>query len=303
MQQSIKHESFQQLFHCPHVLDFVKKVIMKSYVECAGGFEPEMRGILERTFTVLTAARGDNQEFQKALTLINTDIFRKSDADFWFNRIYSKYKTELKPADRFRKLKEWITGKTVLDVGCGNGLTSYILNQNGYEVSLTDVLDYRDEKASALTFQPMSSPHVIPYPERHFDTGLVFAVLHHVELSDLPLLLDGLRQMCSRIIVEEDCYEVTEELLRTSRDDSMMKEFADLSGEDQLRSLKFIDYFANAIAQGIPQMDMPFNFKTVGEWEQLFHAHDFKILRTVLKGFQPGYFNRSCHVWFILDAA
>lgn len=302
MRQSTQNESFQQLFHCQSVLEFAGKVITKSYVECASGYEREMSEILERTFSVLTASCSDHQDFQNALALVNADIFQKSNADFWFNRIYSHYKRERKPADRFRKLKEWLSGKTVLDVGCGNGLTSYILNQNGYEVCLTDVLDYRDVNAVTLPFQPMENPHVIPFPGRHFDTGLVFAVLHHVELSDLPGLLDGLHQMCSRIIVEEDCCEVPDEMVRTSIQDSMMQEFSALSKEDQLRSLKFIDYFANAIAQGIPQMDMPFNFKSVDEWQQLFLAHGFNIAHTVLKGFQAGYFNRTCHVWFILDA-
>ncbi|MHC9544728.1 MAG: class I SAM-dependent methyltransferase [Vulcanimicrobiota bacterium] len=302
MRQSTQNESFQQLFHCQSVLEFAGKAITKSYVECAPGYEREMNEILERTFAVLTASCRDHQDFQNALALVNIDIFQKSNADFWFNRIYSHYKRELKPADRFLKLKEWLSGKTVLDVGCGNGLTSYILNQNGYEVCLTDVLDYRDVNAVTLPFQPMVNPHVIPFPGRHFDTGLVFAVLHHVELSDLPVLLEGLHRMCSRIIVEEDCFEVPDEMVRTSLQDSMMQEFSALSKEDQLRSLKFIDYFANAIAQGIPQMDMPFNFKSVDEWQQLFLAHGFNIAYTVLKGFQAGYFNRTCHVWFILDA-
>jgi hypothetical protein len=48
-------------------------------------------------------------------------------------------------------------------------------------------------------------------------------------------------------------------------------------------------------------MNMPFEFKTVKEWHERFTAQGFSVHKTLLLGFQPGHFNRSCHVWFILD--
>jgi len=150
----------------------------------------------------------------------------------------------------------------------------------------------------------MTDPRRIPYPGQHFDTGLVIAVLHHVAAGDLLPLLGELRRACGRVIVEEDTYLLPpagpETALALQRD-PMLREFAALSPEDQLHYLMFIDYFSNAITQGLPQMDMPFNFKPVGEWQAVFAAQGWRVSQTLIMGFQPHYFNRSCHVWFVLD--
>lgn len=295
------NETFHDLFGCPQVLDFAEKVIIRSYVECATGFEREMEDSLKIIFSTLARA-SVAWDFEKALNALGTEVLHRGEPDFWFNVVYSRYKRDFKPGDRFGKLREWLSGNTILDVGCGNGLTSYALNQQGYEVCLTDVLDYRDERALKLPFEAMLDPRTLPFTGKQFDTGLLFAILHHVGPGDLLLLLDCVRQRCARVIVEEDCYDVPDNLVKTVPGDSMMQEFSAFQSEDQLRILKFIDYFANAITQGLPQMHMPFSFKSVREWERLFHARGFRLIQTVLKGFQAHYFNRSCHVWFILDA-
>jgi SAM-dependent methyltransferase len=305
MPDSIKPESFQGLFQYPQVLAFAEKVITQSYVECAPGAESAMRELMRQAFSALALASRNEQAFQAAVARVAAEVFHKPEPDFWFNRLYSRYKREFKPPDRYRQLREWLQGETVLDLGCGNGLTSAVLHQNGYQVYLTDVLDYRDEAAKALPFERMTDPQVVPYPGRHFDTSLVFAVLHHVVAPDLLPLLAELHRLSRRVIVEEDTYLLSpglEGLAEALGRDAMLREFTAMPLEDQLRYLMFVDYFANAITQGLPQMDMPFNFKTVSEWQALFAAQGFSVRRTLIKGFQPRYFNRSCHVWFILDA-
>ncbi len=302
----VKNESFQALFDSPSVVSFAQRVITQSYVECAPGQEDAMRDLLGQTFAALAGASHDEGTFQAALTRVTTEIFRKPEPDFWFNRLYRDYKQHFKPADRFRQLRELLVGESVLDLGCGNGLTSANVHQHGYQPFLTDVLDYRDPRAQDLPFAPMTNPHLIPYPGQHFDTGLVFAVLHHVAAADLVPLLGELRRACGRVIVEEDTYQLplTEaETLGALERDPMLREFVALPAEDQLRYLMFVDYFANAITQGLPQMEMPFNFKPVDEWLELFKTQGWQVCRALIKGFQPNYFNRSCHVWFVLDAA
>jgi hypothetical protein len=105
-------------------------------------------------------------------------------------------------------------------------------------------------------------------------------------------------------MVEEDVYLLSPDL--PGLDEALAKDpdlasYVDLPAGTQLRFLMFIDYFANAITQGLPEMDMPFNFRTLSEWWTLFGENGFRITETRLMGFQPGFFNRSCHVWFLLD--
>ena len=67
--------------------------------------------------------------------------------------------------------------------------------------------------------------------------------------------------------------------------------------EPSSQVLVLIDFFANAIAQGIPEMNMPFEFKTVSGWEQVLLQNGFRVNRTVVAGFEPGLMHKSCHVW------
>ncbi len=305
MYDGVKSERFQDLFAHLQVLTFARRVITESYIECAPGQEAAMRALLDRAFDMLIAAQDDDVAFRSAVDALLTDVFKKQDPTFWFNRLYRHYKRHIKPQRRFRKLQPWFTGQRVLDLGCGNGMLSLIMAQHGYQVALTDVLDYRDETAPALTFRPMTDPVMVPYPDEVFDTTLVLAVLHHVERGNLEPLLTELRRRSRRVIVEEDSYHVPqglaglpEALIR----DAYLREFVELAPQDQLRFLMFIDYFANAITQGLPQMNMPFDFRTVEEWWAIFEAQGFCVQETLVMGFQKGNFNRSCHVWFVLDA-
>lgn len=264
-----------------------------------------MRTLLERAFSTLAAASHDKALFQAAVAGVGAEVFHKPEPEFWFNQLYACYKRQFKPPDRFEKLRPWLVGESVLDLGCGNGLTSAVLQSHGYRVYLTDVLDYRDKAARALPFAPMTNPHVIPYPNQQFDTSLVFAVLHHVAAPDLLPLLGALRRASRRVIVEEDSYQVPGDLAglpEVLSGDRLLEEFMALPLPDQRRYLMFVDYFSNALTQGLPEMDLPFNFKTVAEWQAIFASQGFQVSQTVLKGFQANYFNRSCHVWFILDA-
>jgi SAM-dependent methyltransferase len=235
---------------------------------------------------------------------LREEVFRKSQAEFWFNQVYAGYKSNFKPKRRFQNLEEWLKGDTLLDLGCGDGLTSYEIQQHGYRVYLSDVLDYRHPKAQGLPFQSMPNPHEIPFPRQNFDMALSFAVLHHVAEQDLLPLLSELRQRARRVIVEEDSYAVPREVRgyeQAYREDQQFRAYAHLPLADQVRYLMFVDYFANAITQGLVEMEIPFHFRSVGEWWEIFSKSGFEVKQTRLMGFQQGFFNRSCHVWFLLE--
>jgi SAM-dependent methyltransferase len=295
---------FQDLVGNPHILGFARQILIPSYLEHVPGYETATLELLEKSFLALEQAAGDDCAFQEVVNSLIGEVFRKSDPDFWFNRIYHRYKSQFKPQSRFAKLQPWLQGRRVLDLGCGDGLTGLVLQQNGFQVSMTDVLDYRDEAACHLPFQAMVDPRVIPYPVDSFDTAIAFTVLHHVDEENLVPLLDELRRTSRRVIIEEDSYDIPEDLvdpMDASEEPAQLRAYMALPVEDQVGYLMFVDYFANAITQGLPQMHMPFHFKTVREWQALFSERGFHVEQTLVKGFQQGYFNRSCHVWYILD--
>jgi hypothetical protein len=160
-------------------------------------------------------------------------------------------------------------------------------------VLTTDVLDYRVPEAKHLPFQHMTSPVNIPYPDTNADTIIVKAVLHHVAPTDLSSVLKELRRVSQRIIIKG-----VEELANVQ---PQFAHFRSLNVSDQLESLMLIDYFANALAQGVIDMNFPFQFKTIPQWTALLALHGLRVSHIELLGFQPGNVNRSCHVWFICD--
>lgn len=304
MYEAVRAEHFQDLFCRPELLAFARQVITEGYVEAAPGHEKAMRGLMQQAFAILEAASGDERRFQQAAAALVRDVFRKQDPQFWFNQVYSHYKQEIKPQRRFDNLQPWLWGERVLDLGCGDGLTSLALSRHGYRTALTDVLDYRAESARQLPFAPMPDPRLIPYPDGSADSAMLLAMLHHVAARDLLPLLAELRRVSRRVIVEEDSFAPPADLPRWgNQSEDLLAAFTALPVEDQLRYLMFVDTFANAITQGLPQMHMPFNFKPVGEWQELFAGQGFVVRNTLMLGFQNGFFNRSCHVWFVLDRA
>lgn len=306
MNNLVTNESFRDLVGNSRMFGFAREILTESYMDCAPGQEAAMRLLMEQAFARLAACQHDERLFQEAAASLAKDVFGQG----WFASLYRNYKREIKPQRRLHKLLPYLSGTRVLDFGCGDGMLSAALHHQGYQVLLTDVLDYRAPAAKDLPFAPMPAPARIPYPDGSADTAIVLAVLHHIAGEDLTPLLAELRRVSRRVIVEEDTYELRDGLLAGgplahARPDALstaqLRGFIALSEEDQLRYLMFVDYFANAITQSIAEMNMPFNFRPVAEWQSLFTAQGFRLAGTVLMGFQSGYFNRSCHVWFILD--
>jgi SAM-dependent methyltransferase len=298
-------ERFRTLVRRPKVFSFAQHNIIEGYVDCVPEHAAAMRALLEEAFVLLERGSEDGERFRQSLSAIYERVFHKDEPGFWFNRVYRDYKREYKPGRRFKELQPLLLGERILDLGCGNGLTSLTLQQHGYQVFLTDVLDYRDARARHLAFQPMTDAGTIPFSGERFDTAVIFAVLHHVQEENIIAILQNLHTICRRVIIEEDTYQVPEHLpglKKVLEKDRYLKAFMHLDPADQLGLLMFMDYFANTLTQGITAMHIPFNFKTVKAWQHMFAEYGFSVQKTIVKGFQPKLFNRSCHVWFVLDA-
>jgi SAM-dependent methyltransferase len=301
-----QHNDLGKVLQNQQAVDFVRAVVKENYREFFTGHE-EVAQMVNAAFDLLEDSQRtqpENERLQQAVATINQTIFRKGDSTFWFNTMYHEYKTRTRPHWDFSRLHPFLQGTTILDYGSGGGYLALELERHGYQVLTTDVLDYRVPEARHLPFRRMTSPVGIPYPDTSADTTIVKAVLHHIAPSHLSSVLEELRRVSQRIIIEEDTYDVpqtlhgVEELARTQ---PQFARFHSLSARDQFESLMLIDYFANAVAQGLVEMNFPFQFKTIPQWIALLEEHDLNVTQIELLGFQPGNVNRSCHVWFICD--
>lgn len=291
------------------VVDFVKTSVKAGYREFFGEFSDEVCGMVDQSFERLAHSQHDGVEPERLVEVTSAlldDTFRKSDASFWFNRIYHKYKTVTKPEGDFQTLQKLLPGKSVLDYGCGSGYLDARLAKGGYSVFTTDVLDYRYEEARQLPFVQMSSATDIGYPDDSVDVALVLAVLHHINPGDLPLVIQRLSKIARYALIKEDTYglpDVAEGLAECLRTQPLLKSFMGMPVQAQQQILALIDFFSNAVAQGIPEMNMPFAFETVTEWEGVLLQNGFKVSRSIVAGFEPERIHKSCHVWLVGERA
>ena len=68
---------------------------------------------------------------------------------------------------------------TILDVGCGDGMTGYCLSDLGHQMSLTDASDWRHPKAGALPFLSQDVCSGLAYSENSFDLITSFNSFEH----------------------------------------------------------------------------------------------------------------------------
>lgn len=291
----------------PTVVEFVSTSVKTGYREFFGTSSDEVCGMVDQAFNRLLRSQQDGVDpgrLVEVTSVLLRDIFRKSDPAFWFNRIYHQYKTQAKPESDFQRLQTLLPGKRVLDYGCGSGYLAARLARGGYTVFTTDVLDYRYPEARHLPFVQMAAPTDIAYPDDSVDVALVLAVLHHINPEDLPRVIQRLGKVATYALIKEDTYGLPEHgegLADSLRTQPLLSAFTGMTPEAQVQVLVLIDFFANAIAQGIPEMNMPFEFKTLTGWKQVLLQNGFKVNRTVVAGFEPGLMHKSCHVWLVCE--
>lgn len=291
----------------PRVVEFVRASVKAGYLEFFGAHSDQVCRMVDDAFDRLSQSQSDgvdSDQLVEATSALLDDTFRKSDPSFWFNRIYHHYKTQTKPENDFQRLQKLLPGKRVLDYGCGSGYLAARLARGGYKVFTTDVLDYRYPEARHLPFVQMASATDISYPDDSVDVALVLAVLHHINPDDLPRVMQRLRKIARYALIKEDTYglpDQAEGLAESLTTQPLLRAFVSMTLAVQQQVLVLIDFFANAIAQGLPEMNMPFEFKTVTAWEQVLLNNGFRVNQSLVAGFEPGRMHKSCHVWLVCE--
>ncbi|OBA59939.1 hypothetical protein A5647_15800 [Mycobacterium sp. 1100029.7] len=219
----------------------------------------------------------------------------------WFSEGYSAYKSQRKPVQDFNNLADAINGSTVLDFGSGRGHLSALIARAGFDCYTTDVMDYRGPDAGHLPFRQMASPVDVPYADDMFDSAIVKTVLHHVDAPDLIPLLTNLRRVARRLIIEEDTYAVPTPSLGAVAKQTELIEFNKLKESDQYQVLVLIDFFGNAVAQGLVDMNFGCQFKRVSDWHSIFNSLGLRVVDTDVVGFRPGNVHKACQVRFVVD--
>lgn len=307
-EENMDKESFNSLLGNSVVVNFAKKVRLRDYWQCTQEQQKEVTTIYEKAFDLLITHRNDPTKFKEIINYTIYNLFRKNEPNFWFRKFHDNYRANIniKGELEFEKITDYIKGDTILDMGCGAGYLALKCSQEGYTVLTTDILDYRIDAVKHLPFKLMTDLSTIPYPNNSTDTALIFYVLHHIDSFNLRKILKELKRVSSRVIIGEDVYGVpldNVEFKKVIENDDLLQEFILISKEDQSKVLMLNDYLINTFVKGTPEMNFPFQFKTIPEWNTCFTENGFKVVKTILIGFKRGK-NRTgtCHALFIVDS-
>jgi hypothetical protein len=178
-----------------------------------------------------------------------------------------------------------------------------------------DVVDWRTEiLKKEIDFLLMDLSARGTASSRQFDTVTCLAVLHHVSSGDedINLFLKNLKSTLknnSTLIIEEDVI-ITREILANPEfvhdievlesNQEYFREYIALDVNDQKDVLILIDFLANCLSVGVPQMAFPCGFRSIEQWMELFSSNHYRVNEVRIHGFVTGNFNQSAHATFIL---
>ncbi len=327
--------TFLTAFANPVAKGLVHKMLVNNYTEAILTHHPQATGLQPATVArqcadlvhaVYHQVAAVQHQPERLFPLFAT-LSRKHSPQhpMWFaafDAAYQHYKHHKKLHQRLAQLKPLFTGSSYCDVGCGGGDLAAFLQQQ-YPPFTTcagiDVLDWRtDAIKDAIDFQMLDFSQPGTASQYQYSTLTCIAVLHHVGNTN-PQRGVFLQNMATamapgaRLIVEEDVIlpqaqiaanpAYARQAAALSQAQPLFAEFLTLNEADQRDAIVIIDYLANALSVGVPEMAFPCGFKTIDGWRDLFVANGFVVHNVQIQGFTKGNFNRSAHVLFVLGRA
>jgi SAM-dependent methyltransferase len=174
----------------------------------------------------------------------------------------------------FSKIKDWLVGDKILDLGAGNGfLGELIHNELKKEVKLIDVIDYNFSSLPIDIIKPGSK---LPLENNEVNTTLLYAVLHHAEDPD-QVLGEAVRVTKNRIILVEGYVENPKVTLINS----------------------YFDWFLNRVVVDT-DMNVPFNYRKQSEWEEDFKTLGLELVKAEYWGMDDPIVPEH-HILYVLD--
>ncbi|KUK79230.1 MAG: hypothetical protein XD95_0536 [Microgenomates bacterium 39_7] len=295
--------NFIQGFTNDQAVNFLRKILKRNYARFFTDHKEEAQKIVDDTFDILQeAARADNdslETFNNAVERVIDEVFRCNEKNHWFHQGYKLYKSKIKPNSFLSILEPHLVGPRILDFGTGKGYLAKLLISKGYQVGLTDVIDQLPQDLNHLDFRLMPNEVTVPFDSDQFETVIVKAVLHHIERENIKLIFQELKRVARRLVIVEDLpftdSFITQTISPDNISDELMQQFLfGLTQEQRLIICKIMDYFGNALAQGLYYLNFPFNFHTTQGWEELGQEAGLSLIEVVPAAF----FDVGLHTFF-----
>lgn len=146
--------------------------------------------LLRASAVIIRLIRGESAGTEREIIHLGDRLFKQEYPESLFDDYESYvqgYPSDLAPYLDLAPKEEWLTGKTVLDIGCGLGQYSVLLKAAGaLRVDSIDSQENKVEWALAKGFVPPGCGKVgdareLPYPDSSFDTVFSHTAFEHVE--------------------------------------------------------------------------------------------------------------------------
>ena len=329
------HEAhtFLSSFANTNARTFVQNILKRNYAEAIIEHHPDPQSLdqqqvkhqcehlVDSVFDRIEEIQSSPEQLFPLFSQLSRN--RQPRDEIWFDtflQAYQYYKHQRKLQRRYEKIKNHLHGSSYCDIGCGGGDFVAFLKRHHepfQQVAGMDVMDWRTEAVKdEIGFQMLDFTQPDTLSEIKYDTITCLAVLHHVGNTDeaQSIFLQNIRNALSeggRLIIEEDVMLPDDELRRhqeyqaqvreLEKQQTILSEFLQYDYATQKDCIILIDFLANALAVGVPEMAFPCGFRSIEEWTTLLINNGFEVAEVKIAGFVPGNFNQSSHVYFVLD--
>lgn len=178
----------------------------------------------------------------------------------------------------------------VLDLGCGRCLLVDLLLERGKnEVVGIDIFDSPEwpefeEKGARL--EVVQEDNFLKFIEQEQpDAVAITWVLHHMEYDQQKRYLESLHEVLkegANVVVLEDSYS---DVLPPEYGAELAESFMVWNKEERYKIMGAMDWTANIIFGQKTHMPVPFAYRTLEEWEELFNETGFKFVKKRFLGF------------------
>jgi SAM-dependent methyltransferase len=221
------------------------------------GLDSEVVGDIVETTFQLAETLTDELEFEQALKrkyVLNCDSSRLRTA------IRARSKTI------FDEVVGQFAGRTLLDVGCGNGLVSEMSQSYFDGIQMLDVVNYLSPDC-ALRFLESEDGKPLPI-DQAFDTVFLLTVLHHSS-NPLQLLKESWKATAKRLIIIESVFGVH------TQPSAGVYHLASFQQSDQLAFAVLVDWLYNRVLHD--NIPVPYNFTTPDRWLEVFSECGMRV--------------------------
>jgi len=181
----------------------------------------------------------------------------------------------------------------LLDIGCGTGILLHILKNSDSIKGLLGIdidpypewENYRDER---LILDVVKPGQFDDYLKKCGADGIVMTwALHHMEYAEQKKYLDQIYISFEKITLTilEDTYSDIKPLME---DIGSNEEFRKLTSDEKKMVLSVNDWLANRVLLQRWAEPIPFQYRSIEEWEEFFREIGFKIKRSDYIGFPKG---------------